>query len=192
MRNKHLLNSILQNTSCPKGFWGRMILWGMNRFHASLARRGIGCGGGANLNRLLKQCPQGKVYGIDLSEESVVFASKYNVKELNKRCFIQQGSVCSLPYKDGTFDAVTAFETVYFWSPIEIALAEVVRVLRKGGCFLVGLEASSPELGKMWTERIKGMVVYTAGDLKDLLIEAGFSTIQVVHNKEEMYIIARK
>ena len=33
------------------------------------------------------------------------------------------------------------------------------------------------------------MVVYTAGDLKDLLIEAGFSTIQVVHNKEEMYII---
>lgn len=86
MRNKHLLNSILQNTSCPKGFWGRMILWGMNRFHASLARRGmkqvnwqpqwtvldIGCGGGANLNRLLKQCPQGKVYGIDLSEESVV------------------------------------------------------------------------------------------------------------------------
>lgn len=36
------------------------------------------------------------------------------------------------------------------------------------------------------------MVVYTAGDLKDLLIEAGFSTIQVVHNKEEMYIIARK
>ena len=33
---------------------------------------------------------------------------------------------------------------------------------------LVGLEASSPELGKMWTERIKGMVVYTAGDLKDL------------------------
>ena len=206
MRNKHLLNSILQNTSCPKGFWGRMILWGMNRFHASLARRGmkqvnwqpqwtvldIGCGGGANLNRLLKQCPQGKVYGIDLSEASVVFASKYNVKELNKRCFIQQGSVCSLPYKDGTFDAVTAFETVYFWSPIEIALAEVVRVLRKGGCFLVGLEASSPELGKMWTERIKGMVVYTAGDLKDLLIEAGFSTIQVVHNKEEMYIIARK
>ena len=45
---------------------------------------------------------------------------------------------------------------------------------------------------KCWTERIKGMVVYTAGDLKDLLIEAGFSTIQVVHNKEEMYIIARK
>lgn len=41
MRNKHLLNSILQNTSCPKGFWGRMILWGMNRFHASLARRGM-------------------------------------------------------------------------------------------------------------------------------------------------------
>ena len=37
---------------------------------------------------------------------------------------LRQGNVCSLPYEDGTFDAVTAFETVYFWSPIKTALAE--------------------------------------------------------------------
>ena len=61
MRKKNFLNSILQNTSCPQGFWGRMILRGMNCFHASLAHRGmkqvewqpewnvldIGCSGGA-------------------------------------------------------------------------------------------------------------------------------------------------
>ena len=65
MRKKNFLNSILQNTSCPQGFWGRMILRGMNCSHASLAHRGmkqvewqpewnvldIGCGGGANLKR---------------------------------------------------------------------------------------------------------------------------------------------
>lgn len=65
MRKKNFLNKVLQNTSCPQGFWGRMILRGMNRFHASLANRGmmqvewqpewnvldIGCGGGANLKR---------------------------------------------------------------------------------------------------------------------------------------------
>ena len=63
MRKKNFLNKVLQNTSCPQGFWGRMILRGMNCFHASLANRGmkqvewqpewnvldIGCGGGANL-----------------------------------------------------------------------------------------------------------------------------------------------
>lgn len=82
MKKNSFLNDILQNTSCPQGFWGRMILRGMNCFHASLAHRGmkqvdwrpewnvldIGCGGGANVKRLLKLCPQGKVYGMDLSE----------------------------------------------------------------------------------------------------------------------------
>lgn len=147
MKKNSFLNDILQNTSCPQGFWGRMILRGMNCFHASLAHRGmkqvdwrpewnvldIGCGGGANVKRLLKLCPQGKVYGMDLSEESVAFARRHNAGELDRRCFIQQGDVCSLPYGDGAFDAVTAFETVYFWSSVSKALAEVFRVIRKGG-----------------------------------------------------------
>ena len=98
MKKNSFLNDILQNTSCPQGFWGRMILRGMNCFHASLARRGmkqvdwrpewnvldIGCGGGANVKRLLKLCPQGKVYGMDLSEESVAFARRHNVGELDR------------------------------------------------------------------------------------------------------------
>ena len=144
------------------------------------------------MKRLLNLCPEGKVYGIDLSEESVSFAQKYNAKHLDKRCFIQQGNVCSLPYKEGAFDAVTAFETVYFWSPVNKALSEVARVLRKGGCFLISLEASDPEQGKMWTERIDGMVVYTADELKQLLFEAGFSSVKTIHKKEELHIIAHK
>lgn len=162
MRKKNFLNKVLQNTSCPQGFWGRMILRGMNSFHASLANRGmkqvewqpewnvldIGCGGGANLKHLLNLCPEGKVYGIDLSEESVSFAQKYNAKHLDKRCFIQQGDVCSLPYKEEAFDAVTAFETVYFWSPVDKALSEVARVLRKGGLFPYQSGSERPRAGK--------------------------------------------
>ena len=186
--------------------WTLNILRGMNCFHASLANRGmkqvewqpewnvldIGCGGGANLKRLLSLCPKGNIYGIDLSEESVSFAQKYNAKDLGKRCFIQQGDVCSLPYKEGAFDAVTAFETVYFWSPVNKALSEVARVLRKGGCFLISLEASDPELGKMWTERIDGMVVYTPEDLEERLYEAGFSSIRTIRKKDEIHIISHK
>ena len=83
-------------------------------------------------------------------------------------------------------------ETVYFWSPVSKALAEVFRVLRKGGCFLISLEASDPELGKAWTERIKGMTVYGAEDLKRLLSKAGFSDIRVIQKKEELHIVAHK
>lgn len=183
-----------------------MILRGMNRFHASLAHRGmkqvewqpdwtvldIGCGGGANLKHLLKLCPQGRIYGMDLSEESVAFAKKYNAGYLDRRCFIRQGDVCFLPYGDGLFDAVTAFETVYFWSPVKTALAEVARVLRKGGCFLISLETSDPKTSEMWTKRIAGMTVYTSGNLKQLLLEAGFSSVKTINEKEELHIIAYK
>ncbi len=206
MKKNSFLNDVFQNCGFPQGFMGRVFLWGMNYSHASVSRRGlkqvdwqpewnvldIGCGGGASVKRLLKLCPKGKVYGIDLSEESVAFARKYNAEELDRRCFIQQGDVCSLPYEDEVFDAVTAFETVYFWSPVSKALEEVFRVIRKGGCFLITLEMGDAELGKAWEERIKGMTAYGAEDMKRLLSQAGFSDIRVIQNKEELHVVARK
>lgn len=112
MKKKNIINSILQNTRMPKGFFGRIILRGMNKGHASLSRWGlsqiewksdwtildIGCGGGANLKRMADFCPQGKIYGIDISSESVKFARKEIKKLLNTRCFISQGNVMNLPY----------------------------------------------------------------------------------------------
>lgn len=114
MKKNSFLNDILQNTSCPQGFWGRMILRGMNCFHASLARRGmkqvdwqpewnvldIGCGGGANVKRLLKLCPQGKIYGMDLSEESVAFAA--GTMRENWTDAVSYGRAMSAPCLTGT------------------------------------------------------------------------------------------
>ena len=85
MKKKNIINSILQNTRMPEGFFGRIILRGMNKGHAARSRWGrshiewksdwtrldIGCGGGANLKRMADFCPQGKIYGIDISSESV-------------------------------------------------------------------------------------------------------------------------
>lgn len=75
----------------------------------------IGCGGGATLQRLLKRSKNGKVYGIDISEESVAKAKKVNAEVLDKQVFVCQGSAEKLPYENGMFDLVTAVETVYFY-----------------------------------------------------------------------------
>lgn len=68
-----LLSKIFSNTRKPEGFFGRMMVNGMNGGgHARLAEWGlshltltadanvldVGCGGGANVARLLKRCPQ--------------------------------------------------------------------------------------------------------------------------------------
>ena len=61
----------------------------------------IGCGGGYNVKRLLEKSDGAKVYGIDISEESVKKAKKINRAETGKRCEILQGSAEKLPWKPG-------------------------------------------------------------------------------------------
>ena len=65
-------------------------------------------------------------------------------------------------------------------------------MIRKGGCFLISLEASDPELGKAWTERIKGMTVYGVEELKQLLSQADFSVSRVMQKKDDLHIVAHK
>ena len=41
MKNKFLVNKLLQNTQNPQGFLGKMMLFGMNCGHARLAEWGM-------------------------------------------------------------------------------------------------------------------------------------------------------
>ena len=130
--------SFLQNTRKPVGLGGKLMVKGMNSgAHAKLAAWGLdhltiaddvkilnaGCGGGANVKRLLAKASKGHVTGFDYSEVSVEESKKVNRKGIdNGRCSIVQGDVSRLPFEDGTFDLVTAFETVYFWPDMEKTL----------------------------------------------------------------------
>ena len=51
------------------------------------------------------------------------------------RCAVLQGSVADMMFADNWFDAVTAFETVYFWPDLPRCFREVWRVLKPGGTF---------------------------------------------------------
>lgn len=201
-----MINKILQNTACPSGFWGRMMLRGMNRFHTSLAEWAmsqtewqeprtlldIGCGGGALLARLLERFPGSTVHGIDISAESVAFASRRNRKWMGSRCFIRQGEARSLPYEPESFDAVTAFETIYFWQDLPASFGEVARILRAGGLFLIACEVSDPG-NDTWTSRIEGMRVYSPEEIQTRLEEAGFTDIRICRrNGEEVCLAAHK
>jgi SAM-dependent methyltransferase len=51
------------------------------------------------------------------------------------------GSALNLPFSDGAFDVVTAFDVIEHCEPEASALAEVYRVLRPGGRFLMSVPA---------------------------------------------------
>lgn len=206
MAKKSIINRILQNTRKPEGFFGRMILRGMNWGHARMARWGmshidflprwhildIGCGGGANMAEMLRRSPQGMVYGIDFSPESVAFARRKNAGELGRRCFVTEGTADSLPFGEETFDLVTAFETVYFWEDLPRAFAEAARVLKSGGMVLVCNEVCDPD-DTTWTDRIEGMRIYSAETIAKRLTEAGFRDAAIFRHKgEAVCVTARK
>lgn len=191
-----MLRSFFQNARKPKGFLGHMMLQGMNSGHTPLSNWAlalchpepnarmldIGCGGGANIARLMKLCPNGFVDGIDYSEESVTYSQKKNAAFLGKHCDIRQGDVGVLPYADQIFNFVTAFETVYFWPDLQKAFQQILRVLKPGGQFLLVCEMDDIN-STTWTRLINGMTIYTGEDLKQRLLIAGFASVNLQRNK---------
>ena len=200
--------SFFENTRKPTGFGGKVMVNMMNLFHAPLADWGMkflplssnakvldcGCGGGANMKRLLKKCPQGTVKGIDYSPVSVEKSQKVNGAAIAEgRCTVLQGSVADMMFADSWFDAVTAFETVYFWPDLPRCFREVYRVLKGGGTFLICNESNGDtDKDEKWTEIIGGMVIYKDIELKAYLEQAGFHDVQIHKKKSWLCITARK
>ena len=146
--------SFFENTRKPAGFGGKLMVVMMNLGHSPVAQWGLqflelapddkvldcGCGGGANIRQLLKKCPQGVVKGIDYSPVSVEKTKKVNETAIaDGRCAVLQGSVADMMFADNWFDAVTAFETVYFWPDLPRCFREVWRVLKPGGAVAIAL-----------------------------------------------------
>ena len=200
--------SFFENTRKPVGFGGKIMVAMMNLGHSPVARWGLrflelapdarvldcGCGGGANIKRLLKLCPKGKVQGIDYSAVSVEKARKVNAGAIAAgQCTVQQASVAELPFEAEQFDVVTAFETVYFWPELAQNFREVYRVLKPGGTLLICNESNGDtDKDKKWTEIIGGMTIYKDAELKTYLEQAGFHDVQIHKKKSWLCITARK
>ena len=185
----------------PRGFIGSLMLSGMNLGHGKMATWGfsqfdipsggvlldIGCGGGANVKRLLEGSETALVYGVDISEASVAKSRKTVASHLGKRCEVFQAGADQLPFDDGVVDLATAFETVYFWPDVAACFREVRRVLKDGGRFAVINDPGDP--GKHWEEKIPGMTAYSAEDIARLMLEAGFSEARTSTDKYTYCVI---
>lgn len=193
---------LMQHCCKPVGSDGIFVLEHMNEHHAGMAAWGfkhldidpqahildIGCGGGANI-ALMLQKTKNIVEGLDYSEVSVQKSSLLNEQNIKEgRCLIRQGEVSALPYPDLTFDLVTAFETIYFWPNIIEDFREVHRVLKPGGLFFICNEDNGHAIRQ--ASIIKGMNLYDDHKIKNLLIQAGFSNIEISTKYPEDWVCA--
>lgn len=195
-----LLRKFFSNTGKPEGVMGRIVVAMMNRGHAGIAAWGFthlsfrgdedvldcGCGGGANLAQLLRLLPEGRVTGLDYSPISVEKAREVNRAAIDAgRCTVVQGNVLELPFESSSFDVVTAFETVYFWPELVRCFAEIHRVLKPGGVFMITNEATGrTKSHEKWLKIVDGMSVYTGEELEALLIDAGFAQVEIDEDRK--------
>jgi SAM-dependent methyltransferase len=164
------------------GHHEELALWGLSFLPIGEADRvlDIGCGGGANIARLLARVPRGSAVGVDYSPVSVQATREHNAAAVEAgRCEVLEGNASALPLPDASFDVATAFETVYYWD-LPTAFAEVKRVLKPGGRFMVCNEADGSDADSREYERlIPGMFVYTPEEIAGALSAAGFHVVGI-------------
>jgi SAM-dependent methyltransferase len=101
----------------------------------------VGYGSGLLLPTLSTVCD--RLDGVDLTSDPAAVratALRLGVTNLGE---LVRGSVCRLPFPDGSYDTVVAFSILEHLRAPELAeaMAEVARVLARGGRFLVGCPA---------------------------------------------------
>lgn len=197
----------------PTGWLGRFVIWRMNSGHSKLTDWGlaqisipqnqtildVGCGGGRTVSKLAS-ATQGKVYGIDYSEESVAASKRTNVRGIELgRVEIQHGSVSQLPFPDSMFDLVTAVETHFWWPNLPANMREIFRVLKTGGKLIViaeiykGANTTVAKLAEKYASRT-GMALLSVDEHRELFANAGYTDVQVIEERDKGWIcgIGRK
>jgi len=154
----------------------------------------VGCGGGRTVNKLAAIATEGKVYGVDYSEESVAATKKINAGAIEAgRVEVRHGSVSQLPFSDGMFDLVTAVETHFWWPNLAADMREVFRVVKAGGKLVVvaevykGAGTVTSKLAEKYAART-GMTLLSAEEHRELFANAGYSYVQVIEKREKTWI----
>ena len=201
-----------QTSQCkqPRGWLGRLILRNMNSRHSKVTDWGlanvsiqnectvldVGCGGGRTLSKLAASVTQGKVYGVDFSDESVAVSKRTNAQWIRDgRVEVRQGSVSQLPFPDETFDLITAVETHFWWPDLPSDLHEVFRVLKPGGKLVViaevykGANTRTAKMIEIYAAKV-GMTLLGVDEHRELLSGSGFSDVEVVVEEQKGWIFA--
>ncbi len=194
----------------PTGWLGRFVLRNMNARHSKVTDWGlshisverhntildVGCGGGKTVGKLAALASEGRLYGIDHSSESVSVARKTNKKSIAAgRVEIIEASVAQLPFRENTFDLVTAVETHFWWPDIPVGMNEIFRVLKPGGTLTIIAEVYKGAQTRMATlvEKylpLSGMKFLTVDEHRELFENAGYSEVKLATESGKGWITA--
>lgn len=140
----------------------------------------LGCGTGEMLRLLREENQEAELAGLDLSSKMIARAREKNIPNAQ----FLEGDAEHLPYPTAYFDMVSCVQSFHHYPNPEKALAEVRRVLRPGGVFLLcDMYVANPLF--RWLEnmfllpalRLGDVHTYGRKEICALMEAAGFSAV---------------
>lgn len=102
----------------------------------------VGCGKGRFARIFQERYPAAEMWGLDISEEMLKFVPA----GIRTRA----GSMTALPFEDASFDAAYATESLEHAVEIDVAVAEICRVVKPGGRIAI-IDKNAAHFGKLQT-----------------------------------------
>jgi len=91
----------------------------------------VGCGSGWLSRRLANLAPEGRVVGMDISDEMIRMARRTSAEYEN--ILYVDGEVAEIPWEPNFFHHAISVESAYYWPEPAAGMREISRVLRPGG-----------------------------------------------------------
>src|SRR5258707_1532862 len=123
----------------------------------------VGCGSGWATRLLSGYAINGQVTGIDISDEMIRVARESSSAFPNAD--FEVASAENLPFADNEFTHAFSMESLYYYTDLPKAMAEIHRVLRTGGLVVAVMDLYSESKGThQWIRTLKGSVPFPRVD----------------------------
>jgi len=120
------------------------------------------------IRKLLPQCGNGLEIGVGSGRFAAPLGIKLGLEPSSKMMKIAQGRGIeviggvgeSLPFRDSQFDFVTMVTTICFLDDVEVAFNEAYRILKPGGCLIIGFIDKDSLIGQLYQRHKDENVFY--------------------------------
>jgi SAM-dependent methyltransferase len=137
----------------------------------------VGCGAGWLSRILAQRVPQGRVVGMDISDEMIHRARAASVE--NENLVFVVGAVDEIPWEANFFTRVISVESSYYWPDPAKGIREIYRVLAEDGSawILINYYRDNP-YSQQWGEKLAVPTkLLSADEWKRMFCDAGFADV---------------
>lgn len=138
----------------------------------------VGCGAGWLARLIAEQVPEGRVVGLDISDEMIRRARRNNL-DLENTMFVI-GEAGEIPWDANFFTHAISVEAAYYWPDPRAALREIHRVLHEGGSAWVLINYYRENAhAHQWGEILNVPAhLFSAAEWAGFFAEAGFTGVE--------------